>query len=183
MKNIVLSMLVASSLFAGSCKYDVKNIDVDFEAYKTPLRIGVKGSFHNIILKAYSAKSQQELLQSATVAIDINKIYTKNLARDKKIIEFFFGRQNITSIEAKVLSVKKDVVEIALTMNGVTKTVPMNLESDDEEIDASGHIDLADFNMLPALAGITKACYDKHQGKTWQDVEIEFEIKTKKTCN
>lgn len=182
MKNIVLSLLVASGLFAGSCKYDVKDIDIDFEAYKTPLKIGVKGKFKNVLLRAYSASSQEELLKTAKATIDINKIYTKNLARDKKIIEFFFGTQHVRTIEAEVVAVEKDVVEVAVTMNGITKTVPMNLEIDDEEIAASGHIDLADFNMLPSLAGITKACYAKHQGKTWQDVDIEFEIKTKKTC-
>ena len=68
-------------------------------------------------------------------------------------------------------------------MNGVTKTIPMKLDFDDDEIEAEGHIDLADFNMLPSLSSITKACYDLHKGKTWQDVEIKFELKTRKHCD
>ena len=34
----------------------------------------------------------------------------------------------------------------------------------------------ADFGMIPSLKAINKACYDLHQGKTWQDVDTYFNI-------
>jgi hypothetical protein len=68
-------------------------------------------------------------------------------------------------------------------MNNITKEVLMDLDFDKDEIEAKGRIDLADFAMLPSLKSINTACYDLHKGKTWQDVEIEFEIKTHKRCN
>jgi len=47
---------------------------------------------------------------------------------------------------------------------------------------AKGYIDLADFKALGALSSINKACYDLHQGKTWQDVAVAFKFDLKRTC-
>jgi polyisoprenoid-binding protein YceI len=182
MNKILLSLLVASALFSAECKYEAKSIDVNWEAYKTPLKLGVKGTFNNVHLEAKVGATAEELLEGASVVIDINRIYSKNAARDAKLVKFFFGTQNVKSINATIVSVKKDVANVEVTMNGVTKVVPMKIEIDEDEIEADGYLDLADFKMLPALAGINKACYDLHQGKTWQDVEVKFTIKTQKDC-
>ena len=182
MKKILLSLLTASTLFSAECKYEAKSIDVNWEAYKTPLKLGVKGTFNNVVFKARAASIQEEILNGASVLIDVERIYSKNAARDDKLVKFFFGTQNIKEIKAKIVSIKKDVANVSVTMNNITKTVPMKIEIDDDEIEADGYIDLADFGMLPALAGINKACYDLHKGKTWQDIEVKFTIKTQKNC-
>ena len=88
--------------------------------------------------------------------------------------------QNVEMITAKITKVEGNVLHVAISMNGKTLDVPMKYEVEDDEVEAEGVIDLADFEMLPALHAINKACYDLHQGKTWQDVELEFELKYKK---
>jgi len=184
MKKIILLLVtITAVLFAGQCKYEAKQLDVKWEAYKTPLKIGVDGTFDKITIEATDKSSQKSYLKTATVTIDTSSVNSKNSARDAKLIKYFFAVQNIKQITAKVISVDRKIITVDITMNGITKTIPMKLDFDDDEIEAEGHIDLADFNMLPSLLSITKACYDLHKGKTWQDVEIEFELKTHKYCD
>jgi polyisoprenoid-binding protein YceI len=182
MKKIVLSLLTLSSLALADCHYEADAIEVEWEAYKTPAKIDVDGTFQKITLHAPAQKTQQELLQHATLSIDTKSVYSKNSDRDAKLVKFFFDVQNVHTIEAKVLSVSHNKASVAITMNNITKEVVMDLDFDKDEIEAKGRIDLADFAMLPSLKSINTACYDLHKGKTWQDVEIEFEIKTHKRC-
>lgn len=66
-----------------------------------------------------------------------------------------------------------------ITMNDKSLNIPMNYTANDGVITAKGTIDLADFAMIPSLKSINKACYDLHQGKTWQDVDIAFTLNYK----
>jgi len=183
MKKTVLSLLALASLLSAQCQYKANSIEVDWKAYKTPAKIGVGGTFTKVLLQASPQITQEALLQHATVTIDTNSIYSKNSARDVKLVKFFFQAQKVDSIEAKVVSLSPDEALVAITMNNITKEIPMKVEFDDDEIEAKGYIDLADFAMLLSLKSINKACYDLHKGKTWQDVKIEFEIKTKRSCD
>jgi polyisoprenoid-binding protein YceI len=182
MKKILLLLLSATAIFASQCNYDLKELKVDWKAYKTPLKIGVGGTFDNVDITATDKSSTKAFLQSATLTIHTASINSKNAGRDAKLVHYFFEKQNVKAITIKVLSVEKKIIKLAVTMNGITKTVPMKLDLEKDEAEAEGYIDLADFKMLPSLQSINKACYDLHQGKTWQDVEIEFELKTKKNC-
>jgi len=183
MKKILLLLLSASAIFASQCHYEVKKLDVDWKAYKTPLKLGVGGTFDKITLHATDKSSTKALLESATIVIDTSSINSKNSGRDAKLVQFFFDKQGVKDINIKVVSVESKIITLAITMNGVTKNVPMKLDLERDEAEAEGYIDLADFNMLPSLKSINKACFDLHKGKTWQDVAIEFEIETKKHCD
>jgi len=77
------------------------------------------------------------------------------------------------------VDVKKDVLLVDITMNSISLKIPMRYSVVNDKVSASGTIDLADFSMLKSLKSINKACYALHQGKTWQDVDISFEIKLK----
>ncbi|WP_457745932.1 YceI family protein [Sulfurimonas sp.] len=182
MKKLLLVLLMATSMFAAECKYTLKSVDVDWKAYKTPLKLGVGGTFDKVSVEAKEASSQEALLKTASVNIQTSSVNSKNSGRDAKLVKFFFDVQNVKNITAKVISVAKDVVTVAVSMNGLTKEVPMKLKMSKDEIKANGYIDLADFTMLPSLKNINKACYALHKGKTWQDVAIEFELKTQKSC-
>ena len=69
-----------------------------------------------------------------------------------------------------------------ITMNGITKKVPLNYTFDQGTLTANGTIDLFDFSANKALQSITKACFAKHQGKTWNDVSIGFSTHIKAVC-
>ena len=184
MKRIIFLFLTMTAvLFAGQCRYEAKQLEVEWKAYKTPLKIGVGGTFDKVAIEATDKSSEKSYLETSTVTISTASIDSKNSGRDAKLVKYFFAVQNVKEIKAKVVSVERKLIKVDITMNGVTKTIPMELDYDDDEIEAEGHIDLADFNMLPSLSSITKACYDLHKGKTWQDVEIKFELKTRKYCD
>ena len=182
MKKILLLLLTATVIFAGECKYEATNVAVNWTAYKTPLKIGVGGTFDNVSVKTTASATKEALVRSSSVLIDTSKINTKNPGRDAKLVKFFFDVQNVKTIQAKILSADDKIAKVSITMNHITKTVPMRIVYTDSAIEAKGNIDVADFNMLKSLSSLTKACFDKHQGKTWQDVEITFNIKTKKSC-
>lgn len=181
-KTILLLLVLATISFAGECKYEVKTLHVGWEAYKTPLKIGVGGTFDKVTLNATNKTSKKSFLETSTLTIDTSSINSKNKGRDAKLIKYFFAVQNADKITAKVISVTDKIININITMNGISKNIPMKYDGEDK-IKAKGYIDLADFNMLPSLAGINKACFAKHKGKTWQDVTIKFTLQTRKNCD
>jgi len=182
MKKILLLLITSLYLYANECHYEVKKLDIEWEAYKTPLKIGVKGTFDNLTVNANDKSSQKSFLQTATIKINTSDINSKNSIRDAKLVKFFFDVQNVKNITIKSVSLQHNILMLDITMNKMTKQIPMKVEFDDE-IEAKGHIDLADFKMLPALQSINQACFDLHKGKTWQDVEIEFEMELQKVCS
>jgi polyisoprenoid-binding protein YceI len=182
MKKTLLSLLTLTTLLSAQCYYNATDVEVDWKAYKTPAKIGVKGTFDTIKLLAPQQTTQMGLLENASLKLDTHSINSKNSARDAKLVKFFFQVQNVNTIDAKIISVSKKEALVAITMNGITKNIPMKLDFDKDEIEAEGTIDLGDFAMLPSLHSINKACFDLHKGKTWQDVSIEFEIKTHRNC-
>jgi len=176
MKKILLAGLLAAAAFG----YEATDVDVEFKAFKTPLKIGVKGGFDKIALHSKEADSLNGLLLGTSITIDTASVDSKNPGRDKKLVHSFFEVQGVKNIEAKIVKVDAKVLTVAITMNGKTLDIPMKYENEHNEIEAEGVIDLADFGMLPSLKAINTACYEKHQGKTWQDVELEFELKYRK---
>ena len=181
-KTAIATMLAASMLLAQECTWRVKDVQVEWEAFKTPLKIGVEGSFGTVKLSAMPDKSVDGLLEGAKVVIETDSVDSKNRGRDAKLVKFFFQIQGVGTITAEIKSVRKELVDVEITMNGVTRVVPMKLERDDDKVEAEGVIDLADFDMLPSLESLNKACYDPHQGKTWQDVELSFELQLAEKC-
>ena len=183
MKKILLLLLSASAIFASQCNYDLKELSVSWKAYKTPLKIGVGGTFDDVSIKTTDKSSTKTFLESSTIVINTASVDSKNSGRDAKLVKYFFNTQGVKNIQVKVVSIKDKIITLAITMNGVTKDVPMKLDLEANEAEAKGYIDLADFKMIPSLKAINKSCYVLHKGKTWRDVEIDFAIKTKKDCD
>lgn len=177
MKKIVLSaVLLAASLSA----YEIKNVSVNFKAFKTYAKIGVGGTFDKVqVVKSSNQKELQKMLLGTKVTINTTSVNSSNAGRDKKLVNNFFNVQGVSEIDAKIVDVKEKNLVVNITMNKKSLNIPMNYSVSGNKVNASGTIDLADFNMLPSLGSITKACYELHKGKTWQDVDISFEITTK----
>ena len=186
MKFLIATLLTFSlSSYAQDCTYTIKSQDVKLKwtAFKTPLKKGVPGSFNKYgIKKQYSGKTLREALTSVKFSIDTKSVNTKNEARDAKIAKFFFGNMAGDKITGRLKSWSKKVLTVELTMNGITKDVPLEAEVEGNEFIAEGHIDVLDFSLAKSLAGINKACLELHQGKTWSDVELELKAKFLKSC-
>lgn len=180
----ILSLLLSVSAFSAECNYLIKKSDVkvSWSAFKTPLKAPVGGSFDKVgVTKDIKGKDLQSLLVGTPFNIQTSSVNTKNKDRDIKIASFFFGPIG-PSIKGKVLKYEKKVLKIALTMNGVTKVIPLKLTISDPQIIALGVIDILDFNMQNSLMALNNACKELHQGKTWSDVIIKLEAKYSKIC-
>jgi len=194
MKKIVLAFLVMFGLVTSSmaaqksgCILAQKgNVTAAWMAYKTPAKKGVSGVFDSVKYSAIAAegKNFREILVGSSVMIDTTSVNSKNKGRDAKLVKFFFAQMNSSTINAKIVNIKADkkikdkprtgVVTLDITMNNITKRVPMKYTFSDSVFSAKGVIDVFDFSANIALASINKACFDAHQGKTWSDVTIAF---------
>jgi len=138
------------------------------------------------------AKNFRDLFVGSKMVIDVDSVDSKNPGRDAKLVNSFFNIMVGPDIKAEAVDIKAQevkkgepklgVITIAVTMNGVTKNVPMSYRYFDSKLGAMGTIDLFDFQGQNALASINKACFDLHQGKTWNDVEIGFAMDIKAVC-
>jgi polyisoprenoid-binding protein YceI len=188
MKKIAVAVIAAAGMVYGACTVEPGgSLNVGWEAYKTAAKVGVKGGFGSVSIEGMEASaSVKELLKGSRMTIKTATVDSKNPGRDATLVQFFFEKMAGRTISGKVLSVEGDdlkgVVTVEITMNGVTRAVPMQYSANKGEVQAYGYIDLADFSALPALAAINKACYDLHQGKTWQDVAISFQLPLKTRC-
>jgi hypothetical protein len=130
-------------------------------------------------------------LVGSSVVIDSSSVNSKHEDRDSKLANFFFGLMSDKNINAKILDIKADKrvkdaprtgqLNVEIEMNGVKKITPMTYSFSDGIFEAKGSIDLLEFSANEALAGINKACYDLHEGKTWSDVGIGFKTKIEAT--
>ncbi|MDD2448545.1 MAG: YceI family protein [Sulfurimonas sp.] len=181
----------------GSCILSQEgNVVVNWESYKTPKKVGVGGSFDKVTYTAAAAEGNnfREILVGSSVVIETPSVNSKHESRDETLVKFFFNQMKDTVIKAKIVDIKSDKrmkgkpktgeMSVEITMNGVTKVVPMKYVFDKGDLSAKGSIDLLDFSASKALSSINEACYDLHEGKTWSDVGISFSTKIKfDLCN
>ncbi len=202
MHKFLLSLLLAGTIgFATETKPKMHctlsqegPVKISWKAFKTPLKIGVGGMFSHV---EYTPAKKEginfaEILTGASVTIDQASVDSGNKGRDAKLVKFFFEQMAGKQITGKIVSVKHDpivrgkpktgILDIELTMNGITRKVPMHYRFDQGRLSAEGTIDLFDFNANNALQALNKACFAKHQGKTWNDVTIGFSTHIKAVC-
>ncbi|MCK9472492.1 YceI family protein [Sulfurimonas sp.] len=197
MKNVVISALmvlfiasgVDASQKAGCELSQVGAVEVSWTGYKTEKKVGVGGSFDNVLYTpvAKSGENFRSILVGSSVVVDTSTVNSKHSERDEKLVKFFFGMMSAKNINAKIVDIKADkkvkdaprtgVVEVEIEMNGIKKIVPMAYSFSDGVFEAKGDIDILDFSASKALSSINKACYDLHEGKTWSDVAISFKTK------
>jgi polyisoprenoid-binding protein YceI len=194
MKKILLTIVLVLG-FANSANASSKsgcvlaqkgNVTVAWTAYKTASKIGVSGTFDKVDYKAVAkdGKNFREILVGSSVNIDTSSVNSKNTGRDVKLVKFFFKQMDSNTMNAKITDIKADkklkdkartgVVTLDVTMNGITKSVPMKYSFANGIFSAKGTIDIFDFSASKALSSINKACFDLHKGKTWNDVSIAF---------
>jgi polyisoprenoid-binding protein YceI len=185
---MTLLLLFSMTAFADHhCELNKDSVKVSWTAYKTPLKVGVGGALDKVAIEGSTkADNFEKLVKGLTLNIgaNIKSVNTKNKARDIKIANFFFGTlEGGATLQAKGKSVvagKK--ITIDLTMNGVTKEAQLKYSLKKGVLVAEGVIDVLDWAMSDELKAINKACFAKHEGKTWSDVAIKLEAKLSSDC-
>lgn len=182
---LTLSMNALAGTDLCTVNFNEKASAINWTAFKTPKKVGVKASFTDFKIKTKKSVTVDELLSGASFEINSKKIESGDKARDLKIFNFFFKTMlKGTKITGKVLKVNADKVDVELSLNGTTKTVVMTSKYDEAKstLSLNGAIDVLDFGMKDNLAAITKACYEKHEGVTWPNVDIELVANVTKSC-
>lgn len=183
----LLGMTLTAMAKPQICSFEYKRSGstLGWTAFKTPKKVGVSAKFSEFKIVANKAKSIDDLLASATFNVNSQAIDSGDKARDLKIAQFFFKKMlKGTRITGKVISVVDTEAVVEITMNGTSKNVPMKKEFDEatSKVTLKGAIDVLDFGMKNNLTSLTKACYEKHEGVTWPNVEIQLDAVITKSC-
>jgi polyisoprenoid-binding protein YceI len=178
---IALIFLSTNLATADSCVQLKKDsIKVKWTAFKTPAKVGVSGLLKGITVTGpKSGPSVKAILLKSSFSITTDKtsVDSKNPARDAKIAKAFFSTlKNNGTISGTVSGfTKKDkILNLTLNLNGVQKKLPLNFSVVKNKLVATGFVDVLDYSMGSQLAALNKACFAKHEGKTWSDVEVKL---------
>jgi polyisoprenoid-binding protein YceI len=199
--GLSFALALASLTFGGTraahadaqkCTYslDKSSVTVGWTAYKTSQKTAVNGSFKKVAIKGKTeGKNLAKLLEGLSVSVDQLSVDTGNPTRDKTLADFFFSKlHSSASGKIRKLSEKHATFELALDLNGKKKDVPMHYEiKEDKLFEASGNIDVLDFDGKDALDSLHAQCVDLHKGadgvsKTWSEVAVHLKGTITKSC-
>ena len=203
MKNLLNFSIILLLIFSTSCKkekevlskktvdtknyiIDSKNTVINWTAYKTTEKIPVKGIFKQVeISNVTSASNPVEVIKNVKFIIPVNSIFSNDSIRDFKLTTFLFGKMTNTShIIGKASLQDNGKGEASITMNGLTKKVPLTYEVHGNDIQINTKIELNNWQGQLAIAALNEVCLEKHKAadgisKTWSEVALNIQIKTK----
>lgn len=178
----------------NSCTYEVTpgSLKVNWTAFKTTDRLGVTGSFKNIVLDGPTrAESFESLLTGITVTIDRNSVNLNDALKENNLNSYFFEKLAGENFIGRITAVNENdqTLVLTLTLNGQIQDIPMSYAYDPSNgsIKATGRIDLLAFQAESALRSLNEQCFDLHKGpdgvsKTWPDVDLVLQAEVKTNC-
>lgn len=176
-------LLCQAAVAADDCKFDLdkEKTELKWTGYKTPKKVGVSGTFKKIDLSGHQpAASPLESIKNLSFTIDVSSLNSGDPARDVKISKILlFGTDKITGT---LKSQSESELVFDTTVNGVTKPISLKTTTKGSKISANGYMDVLDFTLSKNLANFAAACKEKHEDKTWSDVNIDLKLKFKKVC-
>ncbi len=152
---------------------------LEWTAFKTPAKAGVKGTFSDIKLNGVKedAASLVESLSGSSFVVVTSSVNTNDAGRDEKLKADFFAKM-VGNINGFFGEFKDGKVIANITMNGISKEKEMTYVATEDEVTINGTIDIiSDFTAKGAFDSLHEACKDLHEGKTWTDVNIAVVIK------
>ncbi len=202
MKKIIFSLailfLLAGQTLAGTCLYQgqKEGFWFGFTFYGAPDKsyVVTKNTFTN-----YQLSAEKGNLLGAEISIDPNSLDTsadmsnglgsewpsdfamiRNL---NTVTSLFMNFTNPTEIKAKILNIDNKKAELAVTMNGVTKNIMMEISENNGILTGTGTLDILDFNSNMAWSKFEEVCQIAwHRGKSWSTIDLEFRVPVQKHC-
>ncbi len=199
MKKTILALALAGFLAVSCGKKEEKKVEelyptavttaaeqksdldytLEWTAFKTPEKVGVKGTFDKIELTGVKADATTliESLIGAQFTVETPTVNSKDPLRDDKLKAGFFAKM-AGNITGSFVAFNDGKATVKLVMNGVSKEKTFTYEATETSVKIKGSIDMiTDFNANAAFDSIHELCKDLHSGKTWTDVDIAVEIK------
>lgn len=171
--------------------YNDESSEIRWTAYKHTAKNPVGGQFegYTTTIGTPSATSVVDILSSMEMIVDVTSINTKDTARDRKIVTFFFDiMSNTGTIEGKVVSATESGGVLAMKMNGVEREVDFTyLVTEENKLELKAKIDVLNFQADEALASLNNACEEKHTGGDgksvlWSEVSLYLTTELGKEC-
>lgn len=157
---------------------------VKWTGFKTTDKLAVNGSFTKIELKdVKTGNTPEEVLEGVAFSIPVSSLFSNDPTgtRDPKLINIFFGTMKNTELLSGILNFRDNELFMTLSMNDVTKQIPLEYTFENNLFSMKTTININDFGGQDALTAISKACFDLHKGpdgvsKTWETVDIKGEV-------
>lgn len=169
---------------------DPSTVIVNWTAYKTNAKVAVGGTFDSVIVSGLgSGEELKNVLSGASVQIAASSVNSSNVARDEKIKNYFFATMlDSSSISASVKEIDSTgAISLAITLNGITQTIPTMVAQNGDTLTLSSTINLADFEALESIKALNKMCELLHTGEDgvsmlWPEVAISVSAIISKDC-
>lgn len=194
-KLSVISLLLIAFVTTFSCKQhkkkdakpiekiyavEAKSTTINWIAYKTTQKLPVKGRFTKVTVEnPKNASTVLEALNGLKFNIPVSSLFTNDTIRDGKLKKFFFGTMKNTNNISGTLTMKNENSGfVELTMNGISKMLPITCVIDNQKVRIEALMDLDNWQAQLAIKALNVACNDLHTGddgisKTWNEVKIE----------
>jgi C4-type Zn-finger protein len=179
MKKTLLLSIFAFSLVSNLNAYELNgDLGVKWTGFKTEKKVAVSGTFNDIKLDIKNSDKLTDFLTSAKVKITTASFESKNPERNASIVSTLFSLASSKNIEGTITKVdeKAKTLTLDVTMNEVTKAIPMTYEIVEGNIVAKGTLEILDFNMKDSFLAFAKKCAALHENKSYSDVNIEFTL-------
>ena len=175
------------------CKkgFDKEATIIGFGGYKTTDKKEVKGIFSDFTVDStVIADTPEEIFAKATISIPIDGLDTKDVGRNSRIKNSFFGNMESTEfMSGKIIRFNKDSssVNLELTLNAITKEVVLDYSVNGDTLLFDGSIDIFDWNASASLEALNEVCHALHKGpdgvsKTWSEVHLFVSSVVKEAC-
>ena len=196
--SVTVFMMFLATMVLTSCKKEAKKevakfsvepqtITVNWTGYKTTDKIAVTGKFEEVkVTNTKEGETALEALNGIEFDIPVISLASGDNERDGKLKELFFAVMEATSSLTGTLNLNDNGTgAIKLTMNGVTKDIPVTYVISSQLVEIEDSMILDDWNAQSALESLAKACFDQHKGpdgvsKTWNEVGVKAAIYLKK---
>ena len=194
-KFYVLSLILLIMVFVSSCKKSEKkevsliekkysiiadSTKINWTAYKTTAKVPVNGQFKEITIEnAKKDTTALGALNGLKFKIPVSSLITNDTIRDKKLIAYFFGEMKNSSVITGTVHINNENAStVDLTLNGITRELPIAHIVADNKVTIIGNMELDNWQAKAALEALNLVCKDLHTGddgitKTWSDVKIE----------
>lgn len=195
-KPLYFSLLIVAMIFIGASKNSKlsdktfsiipEETIVGWTAYKTTSKIPVSGIFKEVIIDSdHSGITVYKAIDRLKFSLPISSIFSQSSLRDKKIKNSFFGSMlNTTKISGEISLSKNNLGFVKITMNGISKELPITFKIDGELVVIDAVMDLNNWESQVALDALSEACEDLHSGPdgetlTWSEVKINVTSKVR----
>lgn len=190
MKKTILSLvaasLLSSSLFAATCSDGLK-YDFTFYGAMDKSYVVTKNTFKTATSNFPDGKLLNATLSIDALSIDTSADLSNGTAkwpasmakvRDNNTINNFFKKfeVDIGKIDLKIVKVTDSGMDVEFKMNGVTKVIPFTYSKDGDVLKAKGKLDILSFNTSVAWTRFSTVCRGFHRGKSWNEIDINFEV-------